>query len=113
LRAHGKPTNFDITEEVRTSCESIVLEIVEQVKYLLQGFDPEVQQQALQNIVLAGGGSGIKGLGDMISRLLAEYGEVNVSIVEDTDFSGSIGALKLATDLPPEYWSQLGDMIGG
>ena len=48
----------------------------------------------------------------MIANLLADYGDVSVSIVEDTDFAGSIGALKLATDLPPEYWSQLGDMIG-
>jgi len=112
LRANGKPTSFDITDEVRTACESIVLEIVEQVKLLLKGFDPEVQQDALQNIVLAGGGSGIKGLGQMIANLLADYGDVQVAIVEDPEYAGSVGALKLATDLPPEYWSQLGDMIG-
>ncbi|MBF0266425.1 MAG: rod shape-determining protein [Gammaproteobacteria bacterium] len=112
LRCNGKPISFDITEEMKTACESVVLEIVEQVKNLLKGFDPEVQNDVLQNIVLAGGGARIKGLGQMIANLLTDFGDVSVSIVEDTDFAGSIGALKLATDLPPEYWSQLGDMIG-
>ncbi len=112
LRENGKPVSRDITDEVRTACESIVLEIVEQVKLLLKGFDPEVQQDVLQNIILAGGGSGIKGLGQMIANLMAEYGDVRVSIVDEPDFAGSAGALKLATDLPTDYWPELGDMVG-
>ena len=112
LRVNGKPTSFDITSEVRTACESIVADIVEQTEILLQRFSPEVQEQVLQNIILAGGGSSIRGLGAMIAEMLSEYGDAKVSVVEDPDYAGCVGALKLACDLPPEYWSQLGDMIG-
>jgi len=108
LRADGKPAQFDLTKEVKTVCESIVPEIVEKVEMLIPQFDPEDQEEALKNIYLAGGGSRIKGLDMMISDKLKEYGKVNVTRVDDPDFIGCIGALKMAGDIPPVKWEHIG-----
>lgn len=108
LRSEGKPAEYDITSEMRAVCESIVPDIVENIIGVMKGYDPENQQEALNNIYLAGGGSNIRGLSSMIATRLQEYGEVKVSCVEDPDFSGCKGALKLAQDLPPEHWDKIG-----
>lgn len=113
LRSEGKPVTVDVTEEIRTACEAIVPDIIEQMENLIQSFGPEDQAVAVQNIVIAGGGSRIRGLPEMIAAELEAYGEVRVSSVESPEYAGCIGALKLAQDLPPAYWDQLGEMVGG
>ncbi len=110
LRENGKPLKADVSEEVGNACASILPEIIEHTKTLIGGFEPGDQEKAVANIILSGGGSRIKGLGQVIADSLKEYGDVNVSVVEDIVFSGSDGALKMATDLPPEYWDQIGDI---
>ncbi|MBF0283531.1 MAG: rod shape-determining protein [Magnetococcales bacterium] len=112
LRANGKPAQFDITEEIRVTCETIVEDIVEKLQQLVTVFDPEQQEEALKNIWLAGGGSNIRGLDALIVDRMKDYGEVKVFRVEDPDYAGCAGALRLAAELPPEYWSQIGDRIG-
>ena len=113
LRAQGRPDFYDVTSEMRLVCESIVPEIVEQVIGLLKNFDPEEQQGALQNIYLAGGGSRMQGLADLLAASLQEYGPVKVQAVDDPDFAGAAGALRLATELPPEDWRQVGLSAAG
>ncbi len=108
LRSDGRPSEYDITNEMRAVCESIVPDIVENILTIMKGYDPENQQEVLKNIVLAGGGSNIKGLDKMVMERLADYGEIGVTCVADPDFSGSSGALKLAQDLPPEHWDKIG-----
>ncbi|MBF0272288.1 MAG: rod shape-determining protein [Magnetococcales bacterium] len=113
LRIHGKPAEVDVTDALRITCETIVGDIVESVKRMLLLFDPESQSAALANLVLAGGGSRIRGLGSMIEAQLRDYGNVKVTMADDADFAGAEGALKLATELPPEYWDQIGAVVGG
>ncbi|MBF0191843.1 MAG: rod shape-determining protein [Magnetococcales bacterium] len=113
LRIHGKPAEVDVTDSIRITCETIVGDIVESIKRMLLLFDPENQSLALANLVLAGGGSRIRGLGAMIEAQLKDYGQARVSLVDDADFAGAEGALKLATELPPEYWDQIGAVVGG
>jgi len=108
LRSEGKPAEYDITREVRAVCESIIPDIVENIISILEGYDPESQPEVLQNIYLAGGGSQLKGLSAMVERQLSDYGQVKVTCVDDPDFSGCAGALKLALDLPPEHWDKIG-----
>jgi rod shape-determining protein MreB len=62
LPSEGKPRQFDVTEPLKTSCKSIVAPIVQALRGIVAGFDPEYQSRLLQNIVLGGGGSQIKGL---------------------------------------------------
>ncbi|MBF0219279.1 MAG: rod shape-determining protein [Gammaproteobacteria bacterium] len=114
LREKGKPVHVDVTSEVRTACEAIVPEMIEQLERLIQGFEPGSQAKAVGNIILAGGGSRIRGLGQMIADALRSYGDVKVNGVKDVIYTGAEGALKLANDLPPEYWDQIGvTEIGG
>jgi rod shape-determining protein MreB and related proteins len=112
LRSGGRPKAFDVTEELRFACETILPDILENVEQLITVFDPEDQEDALQHIILAGGGGQIVGLRQALLDFLQDHGDVNIINVEDPDYAGAAGALKLATELPPDYWTQVGDVIG-
>jgi rod shape-determining protein MreB and related proteins len=100
----GKPTTHDITSEMRLACESILPGVVETMLELIAKFDPEFQKKVLNNIILAGGGSQIRGLREHIEQALKEYGPCHVHTIKDPLFGGADGALSLAVDMPPEYW---------
>jgi rod shape-determining protein MreB len=103
----GKPVMHDITNEMRRACESILPAIVETTTEMIARFDPEFQVKIKNNIVLAGGGSLIKGIREYLQDALKEYGSCGVTCVEDPLFAGSNGALKLAEDMPAKYWEPL------
>ncbi|MBF0255930.1 MAG: rod shape-determining protein [Gammaproteobacteria bacterium] len=113
LREEGRPVVVDVTEELGYACQAIVPEIIEAIEQLVVGFDPADQEAALQNIILAGGGSAIRGLDQMIANALSDYGDIRVNRVEDIAYAGAEGALKLASELPPDYWGQLGESMLG
>jgi rod shape-determining protein MreB len=103
----GKPTVHDITEEMKRACESILPGIVESTLELIAKFDPEYQNMIRENIILSGGGSGIRGFAEHIEHILGEYGPASVKTVEDALFSGADGALALALDMPEDYWTNI------
>lgn len=103
----GKPMIHDITEEVGRACESVLPSIIENSLELIARFDPEYQAVVRENIILAGGGSQIRGLGKAIEAALQEDGPCTVTVVEDPIFAGSDGALDLANDMPDQYWEDL------
>ena len=110
LRADGKPVSYDITEAVGTACEMLLPGITEGVERLIQTVSPEDQESMLQNIFIAGGGSRIKGIDQFIADALRDYGDIGVTCVADPNYAVAMGALKLATELPPQYWEQLGSV---
>ena len=103
----GKPVMHDIKNEVKRACESILPALVETTTEMIARFDPEFQIKIKNNIVLAGGGSLIRGLREYLQDALKEYGPCNVTTVQDPLFAGSDGALKLAQDMPAKYWEPL------
>lgn len=103
----GRPTKHDITDEMRRACESILPAIVESTLELIAKFDPEYQDLIRQNIILAGGGSQIRGLDEYLENVLGEYGPAKVHLVDDPLFSGADGALALAQDMPDDYWTDI------
>ncbi|HJL60304.1 MAG TPA: rod shape-determining protein, partial [Candidatus Thalassarchaeaceae archaeon] len=103
----GKAMTLDITDCIQKACEGIVDPIVENVKLLIAGSNPEYHDQFRRNMILAGGGSGIKGLGAMIERRLSDLGDVNVHVVDDPVRLGAMGGLRLAMEVPEEMWKNL------
>ena len=104
----GKPTEVDITAEMREACLSVVPPIVESLGELVASFDAEFQQRLRNNVLLGGGGSQIRGLDDALSAYMEEHlGGGKVAQVDEVIYAGANGALKIAKDMPPEYWEQL------
>jgi rod shape-determining protein MreB len=112
LRTAGKPVSCDVTDAVKVACEAPLADIIESIQVLIQTFQPEYQEQALKNIIIAGGGSRIKGLSAYIQNAMSAYGKAEVTCVKDPTFDGCGGALRLAEELPPQYWGQLGEIAG-
>ncbi len=108
LPVNGKPTPFDITNEIREACQIIIGPIVEGLGKLVGSFDPEFQQKLKDRVLLAGGGSQIKGLDKAIEAEMHRIlGSGHVIRVEEPMYGGANGALKIAHDMPAEYWEQL------
>ena len=104
----GKPTTFDVTEPLRTACKRIVPPIVEALHRLIASFDPEFQERLRRNVLLAGGGSQIRSLDVEIERQMKEkLGGGQVFRIADPMYAGAGGALKIAHDMPEEYWQKL------
>jgi len=100
----GKPVMHDIKNEIKRACESILPAIAETTQEMIARVDPEFQMKIKNNIVVAGGGSLIRGIAEYLEESLREYGPCKVTCVTDPLFAGSDGALKLAQDMPPKYW---------
>jgi rod shape-determining protein MreB len=105
---NGRPTDIDITAEMKEACFSIVPPIVDALGKLVASFDPEFQVVLRNNVLLGGGGSQIRGLAEAISTYMDEHlGGGQVRQVEEPIFGGANGALLISKDMPPEYWEQL------
>jgi rod shape-determining protein MreB len=107
LPVRGKPMQFDITAPMQEACRTLVGPIVQGLRELIARFDPEFQQRMLQNIILGGGGSQLRGLDRVIEEAMTEYGGAKVRRVGDAVYAGAVGALKLAMGLPPACWESL------
>ena len=103
----GKPVLYNISEEVKESCESILPDALASIRELITTFEPEFQEELRNHIILAGGGSQIKGLPEIIENDLAEFGSSRVRVVDDPIYSGALGALKLSQDMPETEWENL------
>jgi len=108
LPVDGKPTRFEVTEALRESCRKIIPPIVEGLGKLVATFDPEFQHRLKNRVLLAGGGSQIQGLDFAIELEMRErLGEGKVIRIEEPIYGGANGALKIAHDMPAEFWEKL------
>ena len=103
----GVPTPIDITDDMKTACESIVAPIVESVIGLLARVEPEFQERVRRNIVLSGGGALIRNLGPTLAKAMDRVGGGSVKVVDAPTFLGSDGALALAKDAQDGDWERL------
>jgi rod shape-determining protein MreB len=106
LPVAGKPTKFDLTDIVYKSCYTLIPPTIAALQDLIATYDPEFQMKMRNNILLGGGGCRIKGLGLAIEKALEEYGGGKVRTVEEPEFAGSNGALKIALDMPEHFWKE-------
>jgi rod shape-determining protein MreB len=107
LPVGGKPKDFDLTQPLKEACWTIVEPIVKGLREMIGRLDPEFQHRMLQNVVLGGGGSQLRGLDRVIEEAMTEYGGAKVRRVGDAVFAGAVGALKLAMGLPSQSWQRL------
>jgi rod shape-determining protein MreB len=108
LPVNGKPTPFDITQDIRTASRSIIQPIVDGLGKLIASFDPEFQERLKNRVLLAGGGSQIQGLDLAIeSEMHERLGGGRVLRIEEPVYGGANGALKIAHDMPAEFWEKL------
>jgi rod shape-determining protein MreB and related proteins len=103
----GRPTDIDITDEMRSACESLIAPLCETTVDLLARVEPEYQERVRNNIVLAGGTSLIAGLPEALQKALAEFGGGRVTVVKDPVFAGSDGSLAIARDASTSDWEKL------
>lgn len=103
----GKPTEIDITAEMRQACEGILPSLVESMFDLLSRVDPEYQEKVRHHIILSGGTGLIRGLGARLERELESFGGGKVTVVKDPIFVGSDGGLAIAQDAPDADWDRL------
>ncbi len=108
LPVRGKPTSFDITNTLRDTCRRIIPPIVGALGELVASFDPEFQYKLKNRVLLAGGGSLIRGLDRAIEDEMKEHlGGGRVIRIEEPIYGGANGALKIAHDMPEDYWQKL------
>lgn len=103
----GKPTDLDVTDEMRRACESLLPPIGETMLELVANVEPEYQEKVRQNVLIAGGGSQIAGLGEALEKVFAQIGGGHVRAAGDPVFAGSDGGLAIAQESPEEDWEHL------
>jgi len=108
LPVNGKPSMFDLTDVIQQACSVLIDPIVAGIQELVATFDPEFQQKLKNRVLLAGGGSLLKGLDSAIEVAMKErLGGGKVIRIEEPIYGGANGALKIAHDMPADYWEQL------
>ncbi len=104
---NGTPTKLDITDELRSACESVVGPITETMLDLLPRVEPEFQEKVRNNVILSGGSSQIAGLRSALEAGLKPVGGGSIRSVKNPVFEGSDGGLALALDAPDSDWDKL------
>lgn len=107
LTEQGIPHEYDITDILRQCCLQLTDTIGKAVQTLVGSFDPDFQARLRNNVIIAGGGSRLKGIDIAIENSLKPYGGGDAACVQDAEYCGSIGALKMCLEMPDDYWEQL------
>jgi rod shape-determining protein MreB len=105
----GRPSEIDITEEIRQACESLGPPVAEAMLDLIAGVESEYQDRVRRNVILAGGTSRMPGFGQYLERAMDDYGGGKVKVVKDPVYVGADGGLALAQDAPKSDWEKLPD----
>ena len=108
LPVDGRPTPFDLSDPIRKACGILVEPILRGITKLIATFDPEFQARLKNRVLLAGGGSMVRGLDTAIEKAMKErLGGGKVLRIEEPIYGGANGALKIAHDMPADFWEQL------
>jgi rod shape-determining protein MreB len=107
LPIDGVPSTLDVTEMLKEACRTIVPPIIDGIRQVVARVHPRFQQEILQNIILAGGGSQLKGLGPLLEEGLVPLGGGKVRKVHDSVYAGAAGALRLAMSMPSSSWNRI------
>ncbi len=107
LTKEGKPDSYDITGILHESCLKLSNAISKAVQSLVSDFDPDFQEILRNNIIVAGGGSRLMGIDKAIEKSLDNYGGGKAICVQDVEFCGANGCLKMCQEMPESYWDKI------
>lgn len=107
LRVKGIPSKYDLTEIVREACLALTNPLCAAIQTLIGNFDPDFQDALKANIVIAGGGSRLRGIDRAIEKSLEIYGGGRAVCIQDAEFCGATGCLKMAIEIPDDMWDEL------
>ena len=107
LSVDGKKQVVDVGDLVGIACTNLVPHVVNAIKGIVAGADPEYQPIMRNNIILSGGGSLIEGLADAVAEGLADIGDVSVWCAEDPITKVATGALALAEAMPDDQYTSI------
>lgn len=107
LTKKGQPGSYDITEILHKSCLKLSDAIGQAVQSLVADFDPDFQETLRNNIIVAGGGSRLMGIDKAIEKSLDNYGGGKAICVQDVEFCGANGCLKMCQEMPENYWDKI------
>ncbi|MCZ7397354.1 MAG: rod shape-determining protein [Candidatus Methanoperedens sp.] len=96
-----------IAKEMKNACESILPDITIGISKLISTYEPDFQDDLRNNIWLAGGGSQMRNLAKVLEHQLELIGGGKIQNFKDPVFGGADGALKLAMDMPTEFWQTI------
>lgn len=107
LNNKGQPGSYDITEILHSNCLKLSNAIGQAVQSLVGDFDPDFQELLRNNIIVAGGGSRLMGIDKAIEKSLENYGGGKASCIQDVEFCGANGCLKMSQEMPEHYWDKI------
>ena len=96
-----------IAKEMKNACESILPDITTGISKLISTYEPDFQDDLRNNIWLAGGGSQMRNLAKVLEHQLELIGGGKIQNFKDPVYGGADGALKLAMDMPTEFWQTI------
>jgi rod shape-determining protein MreB len=106
----GKPRKLDVTRQIGAGCEVLLKKTFEMAREIIARADPETVGELLQNVIVTGGGSLIKGFGVALQTNLLEEGFENVRVTvlgENYKDHVARGALKVAGQAKERHWQTL------
>ncbi|TVR54402.1 MAG: hypothetical protein EA425_01870 [Puniceicoccaceae bacterium] len=106
----GKARKLSVGTQVRAACRQLLEEVFHTTRTLIARADPDSVPVLLQNIILTGGGSLIKGFGVALQTMLLEEGfdAPRVTVLGD-NYKEYVarGALKAATAAQERQWQHV------
>jgi rod shape-determining protein MreB len=106
----GKVRQLDVTAQIGAACDILLQRVFAMTRELITRADPESVGELLQNVIVTGGGSLIKGFGVALQTRLLEEGFENVRVqVLGENYKDYVarGALKAAGMAKDRQWQNL------
>lgn len=106
----GKPHKIDLTTQIAAGCEVLLQKVFEMTRELIARAEPDSIGELLQNVIVTGGGSLIRGFGVALQTKLLEEGFENPRVrVLGQDYKTYVarGALKTARQAQDRHWQHV------
>ena len=102
----GRPRIVDFTDIVGEACDALVPLVLKGIKDLLAQCDSDSIVHVMENIIVTGGGSQIRGFAEKIEETLVSEGYDCARTVTPTDYKRLVahGAVKIAEHARDDQW---------